>query len=87
MYIANVPPKHLEHLVAEIDGEDHAQGIMEDLHELYFSGRIGAKFMGNLFWGLSKLGISQARPYAVPPITRKSREQQTGKYQAEIDRA
>ena len=60
---------------------------MNDLHELYFAGKIDAKILGHLAWRLSHLGVEAATPYAVPPVTSYHNEQQSGKYQDKLDRA
>ena len=60
---------------------------MEDLHELYFSGRIDGKILGHLSWRLSGLGVEDAEPFAVAPTTRSRRDQQSGRYQQKLDTA
>ena len=85
MYIPHVPPKHLESLV--YDDENHAEALMEELHELYFSGKIDAKILGSLAWRLQQLNIKEAEPFALAPTTINGKKQQTGKYQRKLDAA
>ena len=83
-----VPPPHLAAaLGGDVDEENHGRGIVDDLSELYLSGKLDATILGHLCWRLSKLKVAEAEPFAVPPKTSNDREQQTGKYQRKMDTA
>ena len=69
------------------DDEDHAQGTLDDLSELYFSGKIDARVFGHLSWRLHSLGITEFKPFSVAPTTKKGTGQQSGKYQRKLDTA
>ena len=60
---------------------------MDDLHELYFSGKIDAKTLCHLSWRLSNIGVESAVPYALSPMTQNGNVQQSGHYQEKLDRA